>query len=234
MAYAPVNTVSSSACQRLPNKLTAEKAVGSNRGEQEANQLTSPSPYTTHPTPPDGMTSDSSSQPPCKTLTTKDHAGADAQSDMRISVHRAAKEAHFIWGNNESAAEGTASQHKRSQRMALQMKSPPEPLKPHRSLFFRCWHRWTWRAIIKGHFLQGGLVIVWGVGESVLFFTQFNMQPGGFISIPFCASGLRACPTSLHKVLSVWLKWMGKPGGHELGEGQGDSPSAWHWERVRI
>lgn len=93
MAYAPVNTVSSSACQRLPNKLTAEQAVGSNRGEQEANQLTSPSPYTTHPTPPDGMTSDSSSQPPCKTLTTKDHAGADAQSDMRISVHRAAN-----WG----------------------------------------------------------------------------------------------------------------------------------------
>lgn len=137
MACAPINTVPSSACQRLPNKLTAEQAVGSNRGEQEANQLTSPSPYTTHHTPPDGMTSDSSSQPPCKTLTTKDHAGADAQSDMRIAVHRARA---ANWGlmkkpNNESAAEDTASQHKRSQRMALQMKSP------HRSLFFRCWHR---------------------------------------------------------------------------------------------
>lgn len=37
-----INMVLSSAWQRLPNKLTAEQAVGSNRGEQEANQLTFP------------------------------------------------------------------------------------------------------------------------------------------------------------------------------------------------
>lgn len=35
-----IDMVLSSACLRLPHKLTAEQAVGSNTGEQEANQLT--------------------------------------------------------------------------------------------------------------------------------------------------------------------------------------------------
>lgn len=63
--------------------------------EESRRQISWLLPPHTPPTlpPPDGMTSDSSSQPPCKTLTTKDHAGADSQSDMRISVHRAAN-----WG----------------------------------------------------------------------------------------------------------------------------------------
>lgn len=82
--------------------------------------------------------------------------------------------------NNEQAAEDLASQHEWSRRMALQIKSLPAPLKTHRSPFFRCWHGWTWRGLIKGHF----------PGESVsltVIFAQFDMQPGccfPFLSVP--------------------------------------------------
>lgn len=78
------------------------------------------------------------------------------------------------------AAEDVVSQQKRSQRMAVQIKSLPVPLKTHRSLFFRCWHRWTWRGLIRGRF----------PGEPVVpavLFAQFDMQPGccfPFLSVP--------------------------------------------------
>lgn len=49
-----------------------------------------------------------------------------------------------------------------------------------RCLFFRCWHGWTWRGLIKGRF----------PGESVrpaVLFAQSDMQPGcrfPFLSVP--------------------------------------------------
>lgn len=72
-----INMVLSSACQRLPNKLTAEQAMGSNRGKQEANQLTFHR---------DGMTADSSSQYKTHTHRTQHNHTVTTHADMHTSV----------------------------------------------------------------------------------------------------------------------------------------------------
>lgn len=112
----------------------------------------------------------------------------------------------------KQAAEDVASRHKWSHKMALQIKSLPAPVKTHRSLFFRCWHGWTWRGLIKGHF----------PGEPVrpaVLFAEYNMQPGccfPFLSVPqvYLLALLQSARCS-----QSWRECTGKPEGHTSRRG---------------